>query len=63
MDVTWLEQCAYIKIAILWGRNAREYYSKLVEAVRKIYGFHKLTVAFSNISPSQYGYFDVGMVF
>ena len=25
--------------------------------------FPKLTVAFSSISPSQYGYFDVGMVF
>ena len=23
------------------------------------HGFHKLTVAFSSISPSQYGYFDV----
>ena len=27
------------------------------------HGFHKLTVAFSSISPLQYGYFDVGMLF
>ena len=26
-------------------------------------GFHKLSVAFSSISPSQYGYFDVGTLF
>ena len=33
MDVTWLEQRAYIKITILWGRNARECYNELVEAM------------------------------
>ena len=27
------------------------------------HGFHKLTVAFSSISPSQYGYFHVGILF
>ena len=35
----------------------------LENSVRKTivpHGFHKLTVAFSSISPSQYGYFDVG---
>ena len=26
-------------------------------------GFHNLTVAFSSISPSKYGSFDVGMLF
>ena len=26
-------------------------------------GFHKLTVAFCSMSPSQYGYFDVGTLF
>jgi hypothetical protein len=33
MDVTRLEQRAYIKIAVLRGRNARECHSELVEAV------------------------------
>ena len=32
-DVTRLEQCAHIKIAILLERNATEYHSELVEAV------------------------------
>jgi hypothetical protein len=27
------------------------------------HGFHKLIVTFSSISPSQYGYFDVGILF
>jgi hypothetical protein len=27
------------------------------------HSFHKLTVVFSSISPSQYGYFDIGMLF
>ena len=27
------------------------------------HGFHKLTVAFFSISPSQYGYFDAGTLF
>ena len=33
MDVTSLEQLAYIKIAVLQGRNSRECLSELVEAV------------------------------
>ena len=37
MDVTRLEKCAYIKVAILWGRNARECHSELVEAVRDMH--------------------------
>ena len=31
LDVAELEQRAYIKIAVLWGRNARECHSELVE--------------------------------
>ena len=31
MDVTRLEQRAYIKISVLRGRNDREYHSELVE--------------------------------
>jgi hypothetical protein len=34
MDVTRLDQRAYIKIAVLRGRNARECHSKLLETVR-----------------------------
>jgi hypothetical protein len=37
-----------------------------VSSVRKDivpHGFHKLAEAFSSISPSQYRYFDVGMLF
>jgi hypothetical protein len=33
MDVTRLEKRAYFKIAVLRGRNAREFHSELVEAV------------------------------
>ena len=33
IDVTRLEQCAYIKIAVLRGRNARECHNELMEAV------------------------------
>ena len=33
MDMTWLEQRAYIKIPILWWRNARECNSELVEGM------------------------------
>ena len=35
MNVTWLEQHAYIKIAVLRGRNAREWHSEFVDAVWK----------------------------
>jgi hypothetical protein len=60
MDVTQLESCAYIKIAELRGRNARECHSELVETVGNN---DKFTVAFSTIPPSQYGYFNVGTLF
>ncbi|GFR26874.1 histone-lysine N-methyltransferase SETMAR [Trichonephila clavata] len=33
MEVTRVEQCAYIKIAVLRGRNAMECHSELVEAL------------------------------
>ncbi|GFU69070.1 uncharacterized protein TNCV_4457971 [Trichonephila clavipes] len=33
MEVTRVEQCAYIKIAVLRGRNAMECLSELVEAL------------------------------
>ena len=60
MDVIRLEQHhAYIKIVVMRERNARECHSELVCS----HSFHKLTVAFSCISPSQYGYFDVGALF
>ncbi|GFX98012.1 HTH_48 domain-containing protein [Trichonephila clavipes] len=34
MEVTRVEQCPYIKIAVLRGRNAMECHSELVEALR-----------------------------
>ena len=63
MDVTRLEQCAYIKIVILQGRIARKFHSELVQERIVLHGLHKLTVAFSIISPLQYGYSDIGMLF
>ena len=67
MNVARLEQRSYIKIAVLRGKNSRECHSKLVElSVRNgtvPHGFHKLSVALSIISHSQYGYFDVGTLF
>ncbi|GFT53285.1 uncharacterized protein TNCV_4233771 [Trichonephila clavipes] len=33
MEVTRVEQCAYIKIVVLRGKNAMEYHSELVEAL------------------------------
>jgi hypothetical protein len=56
MDVTQLEQYAYIIIAVLQGRNARKCHRELVEAM---YGNNALPY---RISPSQYGY-DVGTLF
>jgi hypothetical protein len=56
MDMTQLEQHAYILIAILRGRSS--VWKGIVP-----HGLHKLTVTFSSISPSQYGYFDVDMDF
>ena len=56
MDVTRLELRASVKR----GGSLRD------SSVRKSIvpqGFHKLTVAFSSISPSQYGCFDVGTLF
>ena len=58
--VTWLEQCAHIKIATLWGINARD--SSLWKGIVS-HSFHKLSVALSSISPSRYGYVDVGTLF
>ena len=37
MYVTRLEQCAYIKIAVLRGRNAREWQGDLVEAMGSLW--------------------------
>jgi hypothetical protein len=54
-----IEHRAYIKIAVLRGRNAREF---CMEGHCSSH-FPQLTVAFSSISPSQYGYFDVDTVF
>ena len=51
MDVTRLEQCVYIKKAVLRERNASECHSELVEAMRN-------TQAHSKISPTQHCYFD-----
>ena len=59
MDVTRLEQRAYIKIAVLQGRNVIECHSELVEAMEN----NVLpSLAFSSISPLQYGYFDSSRV-
>lgn len=33
MNVSWLEQRCYVKIAVLRGRNATECHSELVEAL------------------------------
>ena len=33
MEVTRQEQRSYVKIAVLWDRNAKEYYSELTEAL------------------------------
>ncbi|GFW13716.1 hypothetical protein TNCV_2105401 [Trichonephila clavipes] len=33
MEVTRAEQCSYIKIAVLRGKNAMQYHSELVEAL------------------------------
>jgi hypothetical protein len=52
MDVTRLEQRASLKR----GGTPRD------SSVRKnfvLHGFHKLTVAFSNTSPSHYAYFEL----
>ena len=54
MDVTRLEQRAYIKGEML--QNCRE-------VVIVPHDLHKLTVASSSISHSQYGYFYVGRLF
>ena len=59
MDVTRLDQRAYIKIAVLRGRNARECHSELVEAV----GAMPTSRKFCIVSPSQYGYFDIVTLF
>ena len=33
MEVTRQEQCSYVKISVLLGRNAKEYHSELTEAL------------------------------
>ena len=33
MEVTRQKQCSYVKIVVLRGRNAKEYHSKLTEAL------------------------------
>ena len=38
MEVTQQEQCSYMKIAVFWGRTAKEYHSELAEAL----GYHAL---------------------
>jgi hypothetical protein len=56
MDVTQLEEHAYIKIAILQGTNSRQCHSELVEDV----GNNDLPY---RTSPLQYNYFDAGTLF
>ena len=56
MDVTRLEQRASLK------RGGPPRHSSVRKGIVP-HGFHKPTVAFSSISPSQYGYFDVGTLF
>jgi hypothetical protein len=51
-----LEQCGYIKLAVLRGRNVRECHSELVEAL----GNNTLLYRTSLL---QYSYFDVGILF
>jgi hypothetical protein len=63
MDATPLQQGAYIKTAVLQGRNARECHSELVEAVGNNALLYRKILAFSSISSLQYGYFDVGTLF
>ena len=60
MDVTRLEQRAYIKLAVLRRRNAKDCHCELVEAV----GNNDLQYrTVSIIFPLQYGYFDEGTLF
>ena len=63
MPVTQLEQRAYIKIAVMGGRNASGCHSELLDAVGNNALPYKVIVAFSSISLSKYGYFDIGMEF
>ena len=56
MDVIRLEQCTSLKC----GSPSRD--SSVWKGIAP-HSFHKLTVTFSRISPSQYGYFDVGTLF
>ena len=58
-----LEQRSNIKVANLLGRNARECYSELVEAVGTMPFCTELSRGGPGISPSQYGHFDVGILF
>ncbi|GFW20642.1 hypothetical protein TNCV_1048651 [Trichonephila clavipes] len=49
MEVTRVEQCSYIKIAVLRGENAMEYHSELVKALgNNALPYH--TVARSEVS-------------
>ena len=56
MDVTRLEQCAYLK----HDGSPRD--SSVRKGIVPL-DFHKLTVAFSSIYPWHYGYCDVATLF
>ena len=54
INVTQLEQSAYIKIAVMQGRTS-------VQKGIVPHGFHKFSVAFSSICPLKCSYFDVSI--
>jgi hypothetical protein len=56
MDVSRLGQHASLKC------SGPPHHSSVKKGIVS-HGFHKLIVAFSSISPSQYSYFDVGRLF